>query len=155
MFVLPCKERRLETTQCFTPPPEVAGQFGDYRSPLKFLEGREVTAAAAWPSRPRELLGIWHGLMGAWPQIVEHPKLEILTEGRRENLHHRRVRLEIASGQTGDGWLLGPEGRGPFPAVVVVLYEPETRVGLKSGPSVCNFGIQLARRGYVALSIGS
>jgi hypothetical protein len=155
MLVLPCKERRLATTQYFTPPPEYAGQFGGYRSPLKFLEGREATSAAAWPARRRELLSVWHGLMGAWPPVLEQPMLEILTQERRENLHQRRVRLEIASGHTGEGWLLVPDGRGPFPAVLVVFYEPETSVGLKTGPSVCDFGIQLARRGFLTLSIGT
>jgi len=142
-------------TNDYAPPPEYAGQFGDYRSPLKFLEGREVTSAAAWPARRRELLDTWHRLMGPWPAVLARPTLEILKEERRENFRQSRVRLEIAKGQTGEGWLLVPQGKGPFPAALVVFYEPETSVGLSPAPSPCDFGLQLTRRGFVTLSIGT
>jgi hypothetical protein len=52
------------------------------------------------------------------------------------------------------GYLLMPEGAGPFPAVLVPFYEPETSAGLKDSPFL-DFGLQLARRGFVTLSIGS
>ena len=38
--------------------------------------------------------------------------------------------VEIAPNQTGEGWLLLPDGKGPFPAVLVVFYEPESSVGI-------------------------
>lgn len=47
-----------------------------------------------------------------------------------------------------------PEGKGPFPAVLVVYYEPETGVGLGKAP-LRDFAYQLAKRGFVTLSIGS
>lgn len=49
-------------------------------------------------------------------------------------------------------YLLTPDGEGPFPAVLVVYYEPETGAGL--GEALYDFGLQLARRGFVTLSIG-
>jgi len=92
--------------------------------------------------------------MGPWPLVLEHPKLETLSVTNRGDIVQRRVRLEIAPGQTGEGWLLSPEGKGPFPAVLVVYYEPETSVGLGKEP-LRDFGLQLARRGFVTLNIGT
>src|SRR5262245_1678987 len=113
----------------FQPPAEFAGKFSDYRSPLLFNDGTRVTSAPDWPRRRKELLETWHGLMGPWPAVIEKPKLEILSTTRRDGLTRKRVRTEIAPKQTGDGWLLIPDGKGPFPAVLVVYYEPETSIG--------------------------
>jgi dienelactone hydrolase len=93
--------------------------------------------------------------MGPWPKVIERPKMETLSETRRENFAQRRVRVEIAPGQTGDGWLLLPEGTGPFPAALVVFYEPETSVGLKPESAFRDYALQLTRRGFVTLSIGT
>jgi len=52
-----------------------------------------------------------------------------------------------------DGYLLAPdEGGEPRPAVLVVYYEPETAIG--EGGERRDFGLQLARRGFVVLSLG-
>jgi dienelactone hydrolase len=51
------------------------------------------------------------------------------------------------------GYLLVPDGDGPFPAVLVVYYDAETGAGL--GKELRDFGLQLANRGVVALSIGT
>jgi len=48
-----------------------------------------------------------------------------------------------------------PEGTGPFPAVLVVYYEPETSAGLNPEQPNRDFALQLARRGFVTLSIGT
>ncbi len=47
-----------------------------------------------------------------------------------------------------------PDGKGPFPAVVVVFYDARTGVGLGKAPRR-DFALQLAKRGFVALSLGS
>src|SRR2546430_1531304 len=138
----------------FQPPSEFAGQFGAYRSPLLFNDGTPVKSAADWPRRRAEILREWNELMGPWPPVIERPKLEVLSETRRENFSQRRVRLEIAPNQTDEGWLLVPDSQGPFPAVLVVYYEPETSVGLSTN-ALRDFGYQLARRGFVSLSIGT
>jgi len=139
----------------FEPSAEFAHKLGTYRSPLLFNDGTPVKGADDWPRRRKELLDTWHGLMGPWPNIIERPKIEVLFEERRDKLTFRRVRLEIAKNQTGDGWLLVPEGRGPFPAVLVVYYEPETSIGQNPKQPLRDFGLQLARRGFVTLSIGT
>ena len=50
--------------------------------------------------------------------------------------------------------MLVPDGDGPFPAVVVVFYDAKTGVGLGKEPKR-DFARQLAKRGFVALSLGS
>jgi dienelactone hydrolase len=139
----------------FQPPAQYAGKMGAFRSPLLFDDGTPVRSADDWLRRRKELLDAWHGLMGPWPQVVEKPAVEVLSESRRVSLTQKRVRVEIAPKQTGEGWLLVPEGKGPFPAVLVVFYEPETSIGEKSKQPHRDFGLQLASRGFITLSIGT
>ena len=140
--------------RCFQPPSEFANQFGPHRSPLRFSDGTMVRSAADWSRRRAEILKDWNELMGPWPPLLKQPKLEFLSRTQRENFTQHRVRLEIAPQQTGEGWLLVPEGKASKSAVLVVYYEPETSVGLSKEP-LRDFGYQLARRGFVTLSIGT
>jgi hypothetical protein len=137
----------------FVPPSEFVNDFGSFRSPLQFNDGRPVKNASDWVVRRREILDYWYKVMGPWPPLLERPTVNILHSESRENFTQHRVRLEIAPSQTNEGWLLVPEGRGPFPAVLVPFYEPETSIGLKGENR--DFAFQLARRGFVTLSIGS
>lgn len=138
----------------FRPPPEFAQDFGPYRSPLKFDDGSPVKNAADWSRRRQEILRTWHTFLGAWPPLIERPRLDELSNERRETFSQRKVRLEIAPQRTTEGYLLVPDGKGPFPAVLVVYYEPETGIGIGKSP-LRDFAYQLAKRGFVALSIGS
>jgi len=138
----------------FRPPPEFAGDFGPFKSPLRFHDGRPVKSAADWAERREEILRYWHKVMGPWPSLIEKPKIEYLTTTHRENFAQHRVRVEIAPGQTAEGYLLIPAGQRPFPAVFVPYYEPETSVGLSTN-KLRDFSYQLAKRGFVTLSIGS
>ncbi len=138
----------------FTPPPEFADDFGRYPSLLKFDDGRSVKSAEDWAKRREEIVRYWHKVMGPWPPLIEKPKIEFLARTNRENFTQHRARIETAPGQTTDGYLLVPDGKGPFPAVLVPYYEPETSVGLSTN-KYRDFGSQLARRGFVTLSIGS
>ncbi|GDY20230.1 hypothetical protein LBMAG56_15750 [Verrucomicrobiota bacterium] len=138
----------------FQPPAEFAGKTGAFRSPLLFNDGTPVKTAADWPRRRREILEQWHGLLGPWPAIIEQPKVEVLSETKQEHFLQRRVRVPIGAKQTVEGWLLVPPGKPPFPAVVVPFYEPETSIGLGKSPHR-DFALQLTRRGFVTLSIGS
>ena len=110
----------------FRPPAEFRDDFGSYKSPLIFDDGRPVRDAADWRERRKEILATWHGIMGAWPPLIERPKVEVLGTERRDGFEQRRVRVEVAHDRTWDGYLLVPDGEGPFPAVLVVFYEPET-----------------------------
>ena len=139
----------------FQPPSEFAEKNSALRSPLLFNDGSKVQHPKDWPRRRAEILEQWHTLMGPWPELIEQPKLETLSETNREQFVQQRVRLEIAPAQTGDGWLLLPHGEGPFPAVLVVYYEPETSVGLNPKQPLRDYALQLTRRGFVTLSIGT
>jgi len=138
----------------FSPPAEFKNNFGTYKSPLRFDDGQPVKNAADWARRRAEILRYWNSVMGPWPPLIEKPKLEVVETTRRENFAQHRVRVEIARTQMAAGYLLEPEGKGPFPAVFVPYYEPETSVGLSTN-RLRDFGYQLARRGFVTLSIGS
>jgi hypothetical protein len=139
----------------FRPPAEYATDYGDYRSPLKFDDGTPVRDAADWPKRRREILAAWHKEMGPWPPLIEKPRIEYLAKERRENFTQHHVRLETAPGRTtDDAYLLVPDGDGPFPAVLVVYYDALTGIG-RGKAKLRDFAYQLARRGFVTLSLGS
>lgn len=135
------------------PPKAYADDLGGFRTILRFDDGRPVRTSSDWVKRRGELLAYWHRVMGPWPSVISSPKIEVVGTQLRENFVQRRVRVEIASGRLTDGWLLIPEGKGPFPAVFVPYYESDTSVGL--GTPLRDFAYQLARRGFVTLAIGS
>ncbi len=136
----------------FRPPARFRDDLGPYRSPLTFDDGRPGRDAAGRRERRQEILAAWHGIMGAWPPLIERPRVDVLGTERREGFEQRRVRVQVAMDRTRDGYLLVPDGRGPSPAVLVVYYEPETAIG--RGKERRDFAARLVRRGFVALSLG-
>jgi dienelactone hydrolase len=139
----------------FKPPAEFAGDFGKYRSPLEFADGTKVKSADQWPKRRQEILKTWHDFMGPWPALIEKPKIEYLEKERRDDLTQHHVRVEVAPGiMTDDAYLLIPDGKGPFPAVLVVFYDAATGIGRGKRSPTCDFAYQLAKRGFVTLSLG-
>ncbi len=138
----------------FQPPAEFKGQFGSYQSPLRFADGRIAKTPEDWAKRRAEILAEWHRLMGDWLPLLDKPQLVFHGEMRRENFIQHKVTVPIAPGQTVPGYLLVPEGKGPFPAVLVPFYEAETSAGLNE-KQYRDFGRLLAQRGFVALCIGS
>lgn len=137
----------------FRPPSDFVDDLGAFRSLLRFDDGRPVRTAADWEARRVELRTYWHRVMGPWPPLLDRPKLETLRVESRDGFSQKRVRIELAPGQTPEAWLLVPPGEGPFPAVLVPFYEPETSIGL--GKPGRDFAYQLTRRGFVTLAIGS
>ena len=138
----------------YKPPAEYANDFGTYRSPLKFDDGTPVRTAEDWRKRRAEILKYWHAQMGEWPALIEKPKVEYAEKERREGITQHRIKIETAPGRTvDDAYLLVPDGPGPFPAVLVVFYEAKTGIGLGKS-ALRDFAIQLARRGFVTLSLG-
>ena len=137
----------------FAPPAAMAGDLGRYRSPLLFYDGRAVRSGADWAARRQEILARWHDLMGRWPPVIERPQVEILSTTRRDNYRQYRVRFDWLPHEKTEGYLLVPDGQGRRPAVLTLYYEPETAIG--EGRALRDFACQLARRGFVALSIGN
>lgn len=148
-------EQRL--AKAYNPPPEYAGDGGSYRSPLLFADGQRVQSADDWPRRRAEILALWQRRLGGWPALVERPAVERLRSAEKPDHVQHQVRVQVSpQGQTVDGYLLLPPGKGPFPAVLVPFYEPLTSIGEgRRGQGTHDYGLQLVRRGFVTLSIGT
>ena len=141
-------------SEFFIPPNEWKGKLGNYRSPLIFNDESKVETPKDWSRRRIEIRKIWMQLMGQWPKLIMEPKVVVLSEIRRENFRQLKVRFKWTPVESTTGYLLIPNGKGKRPAVVTVYYEPESAVGLKDNP-FRDYAMQLARRGFVTLSIGS
>jgi hypothetical protein len=137
----------------FNPPAKYAGEFGKYRSPLKFYEGRLVKTPSDWKKRRQEIIDRWQEMMGPWPELITKPKVEIIETTRRENFTQYRIRFGWRRDEETEGYMLVPDSKGKKPAVVSVFYEPETAIGLNKPYG--DFALQLVRRGFIALSIGT
>lgn len=137
------------------PPKEWAGRRDNLPSPLVKRDGQRIQSPTEWSGQREELKREWMDLMGPWPPMIANPRVELLSKNRRDGFLQRRVRVETAPGQSSEGWWLKPIGDGPFPAVLVVYYEPETSIGLNPRQDLRDFGLELARRGFVTLSIGT
>ena len=143
-----------EIQSYFKPPIEYSTDLGSYPSPLQFKDGTWVKNTDDWLKRRREILKTWQDILGSWPPLITNPKIEYQTKTHRDNFIQHQVLVEIAPGQQNvRGYLLIPDGNGPFPAVLVVYYDADTGVGL--GKENRDFGYQLAKRGFVVLSIGT
>lgn len=144
--------------QPFTQPPvEFAGKLGDYRSPLLFNDGSTAKTPADWQRRRAEILTKWHERLGPWPPLLERPEVKKQEPVAKEGYTQQKIRVQIsADGKQAEGYLLIPNGKGPFPAVFVPFYEPETSIGEgKKGQGTHDYGLQLVKRGIVTLSIGT
>jgi hypothetical protein len=138
----------------FSPPKELAGDYGNYRSPLKFADGREVKSADDWRERRTEILATWHTLMGPWPKIIEEQSLDYGEKLDRGSFVQHTVQFKITPEHTTRGYLLVPKTPGRHPAVLTVYYEPETAAGLNNEKEHRDFALGLAKRGFVCLSMG-
>jgi hypothetical protein len=137
----------------FSVPAEFKNNYGTYRSPLKFYDGRPVVTAEDWQLRRKEILSHWNEMMGKWPPLVQNPEVEILETIHRENFTQYKISFCWRIGEKTIGYLLIPYGEGKMPAVIAVFYEPESAIGLKR--LNLDFAYQLAKRGFVALSTGT
>jgi len=146
-----------EMEKFFAPPPEYRGKLGDYRSLMTFDDGTPVKTREDWSRRREEIRATWHRAMGAWPALVEKPQIRYGAKEHVENFTRHKVEVEIAPGRlAGNQYLLVPDGKGPFPAVVVTWYGSEDSAGLtEKYRGVVDFGYQLAKRGFVTLCLGN
>ncbi len=140
----------------FSVPDQFKDQYGLYRSPLKFYDGREVNNPADWKKRRVEILDRWKGLMGKWPALITDQRLEFLDSVRKDGYIQYHVRFSWVPLQKTNGYLLVPDGKGKKPAVITVYYEPETAAGL-GRPDLPDrdFAYQLCKKGFVTLSLGT
>ena len=135
----------------FAPPKEYANDLGEHKPVLEFYDGTPVKTAAGWARRREETRKKWHGIMGPWPPLIDKPTIEYVAKEKKQNYTQHTVKIKLAP--KWDPWtsyLLIPDGAGPFPAAVVVYYYPEGALRFKR----CDYARELARRGFVALSIG-
>jgi hypothetical protein len=137
----------------FSPPAGYKDKFGDFRSPLKFYNGKEVKTAADWAKRRKEILNNWSEMLGKWPPYLKDQKLQILETIKKDGYSQHKVRFKWTPNETTEGYLSIPDGKGKKPAVITVFYEPETAIGL--GKEGRDFALQLTKRGYVTLSLGT
>ena len=136
------------------PPKELADDFGGLRSPLLRADSTRITTPAEWTRQRDGIRKSWQDAMGPWPPLLGKPKLEYVSEEQRANVRQHAVRVQTAPARmVEDAFLLVPEGKGPFPAVVVVYYEAKTGVG-QGKAQLRDFAWALAGRGYVTLSLG-
>jgi dienelactone hydrolase len=153
----PAADLRQKLQPFYTPRAEFAGKLGDYKSPLVFADGSPVKTPEDWARRRKEILNTWHARLGPWPPLVEKPAVKTMETVDRDGFTEHHVHVQISpEGQVADGYLLVPLGTGPFPAVLVPFYEPLTSIGRgQKGHGTHDYGLQLVKRGFVTLSIGT
>ncbi len=142
--------------RAMSPPSNFENDFGDFKSVLEFKDGKKVTTAADWEKRRAEILTEWTGLLGEWPALITDPEIEILSTEKREGFTEKKIRFEWIPGEKTHGYLLIPDLAKPdnaTPAVITVYYEPETAIG--RGKEERDFALQLTKKGFVTLSIGT
>lgn len=140
----------------FSVPPEFRGQFGDERSLLINADGNKITTPGEWSAHRKTIFNDWTKRLGQWPQLITSPVIETLETIQRDNFTQHKVRFLWTPTQFTTGYLSIPNGikKGEKrPAVLTVFYEPETAIGLKGEHR--DFAYQLAKRGFVTLSIGT
>lgn len=140
----------------FSPPDEYKGQYGTYRSSLKFYNGRPVKTKKDWIKRRKEILAAWNKMMGEWPPLLKDQKMKMVDSTRRDGFTQYRVQFYWMPNEQTQGYLLIPDGGGKKPAVITVYYEPETAIGWgQADHPNRDFAYQLAKRGFVTLSLGT
>ena len=149
--------RSQDLDAAFSAPPEYKDKLGDYRSVMTFDDGSPVKTPQDWARRREEIRAAWHRVMGPWPPLVEKPRVRFGAREHVETFTRHKVEVELVPGQLlGTQYLLVPDGKGPFPAVVVTWYGSEDSAGLsEKARGTVDFGYQLALRGYVTLCLGN
>jgi hypothetical protein len=85
--------------------------------------------------------------------LIKDQKIEIIESTQKDGYTKNHVRSYWNPKEKTDGYLLVPDGEGKKPAVITVYYEPETAIG--EGSKKPDFALQLTKRGFITLSIGT
>ncbi|MDD4515788.1 prolyl oligopeptidase family serine peptidase [Massilibacteroides sp.] len=137
----------------FSPEAQFANIYGDYRSPLLFKNGQKVKTKEEWFKRRQEIRVDWMSRMGKWPPIMTDQVMKIVKDSTNELYDQYKVSFNWTPTEKTEGYLLVPHKKGKKPAVISVFYEPETAIG--QGKPLRDFAFQLAKRGFVTLSLGT
>ena len=92
-------------------------------------------------------------MMGKWPPLLKKQELKIIGTTHRDGFTQHQISFKWTPNQKTKGYLLVPDGEGKKPAVILVYYEPETSIG--RGKPHRDFALQLAKNGFVTLSLGT
>jgi dienelactone hydrolase len=142
----------------FTPPDKYKDKLGQFRDVLKFDDGTAVKTPQDWAKRREEIRKFWQQAMGPWPEVLAKPAVKIVSSEAVENFTRHKIQLEVAAGVMQEAYLLVPQGKGPFPAVLVTWYNHTESAGIpnKAGDKLppWAFGYDLAKRGFVTLCMG-
>lgn len=137
----------------FSPPPAFSNQYGDYKSLLFFNNGKTVTTTKQWKKRRAEIFNDWQQLMGKWPEFIKKQTIAYLDTIDYTNYTQYKISYKWTPNEKTVGYLLVPKTKGKKPAVITTFYEPETAIG--KGKPNRDFALQLVKRGFVTLSIGT
>ena len=128
-------------------------------------QGQPITTLDGWLKRRAEIRRWWVDFLG--PMASEHPqrpkyevpKVEVLEQERLEGVIRERIRYEVEPEQPTEAYLLRPAPQAsdkPMRRPGVVVFHPTVDrsirepAGLEGRPER-SFGLELARRGCVAL----
>lgn len=139
-----------------TPPKSLPADAPKLRPLLVDESGREITTLAEWERRRVEIRRWWLDFLGPL-KVDRHgpPPIKVLEEDRRDGVVRQLVRYDAEPGMPAEAYLLKPlTQQGPVPGVVV-LHSTDTRTIRQGsgvdGPPQKAFGLELARRGCVAI----
>lgn len=126
-------------------------------SPLLVDEhGASIQTLAAWQKQRESIRRWWLDFLGPLA-TARHaaPPLEVIDEDRPDGVVRRLVRYEVEPGSPVEAYLLRPSnlnGRRPGAAIFhqTVSCSIRESAGVEGRPELA-FGLQLAKRGYVAL----
>lgn len=118
-------------------------------------EHRPITTREGWARRRRELHRAWERFLGVIDGPRAADRFQVIEEDRPGGVIRQLIRYETEPGLPVEGYLLRPDRAGRARPGVVVLHSTADSTirqpaGLE-GPAALHIGLQLARRGYVAI----
>jgi dienelactone hydrolase len=116
-----------------------------------------VRTPADWEHRRRHILDSMQSVMGPLPEMSRKVPLDVrvIAETKADGLVRRKITFAVEKGDRLPAWLLVPADlRGKAPAVLCL--HQTTAIGKDEpaglgGAESLHYGLELARRGYVAL----
>lgn len=137
----------------FEPTQDYVNQFGDYPSVLNDENGNKLHKVEDWPAKRDQIRAKWMQQMGEWPGYITDQSFQFLDTTIMEGYTQYKVKFRWLPNAETEGYLLVPQQAGKKPAVITVFYEPETAIG--QGKADRDFALQLCKRGFVSLSLGT